>query len=50
MDDLKSEPKIERAPETGAPRWVKAFGYVALVIAVLMVLHLFFGGGAALHG
>jgi hypothetical protein len=32
-------------PTTGAPRWVKVFGIVALALALLFViLHLAFGG------
>ncbi len=37
-----------REPTTSAPRWVKVFGIVALVLIVLAVLALLVGGGG--HG
>lgn len=50
MNDQISDSQTEPEPEADAPRWVKVFGYTALIIAVLMVVHLLIGGGAALHG
>ena len=32
-------------PTTGAPRWVKAFGAIAVVLVVLVVVLLLVGGG-----
>jgi hypothetical protein len=34
---------------TGAPRWVKVFGGIALVLAVLFVILHFTGGGLSRH-
>jgi hypothetical protein len=50
MTDLKSETRTESEQEAGVPHWVKVFGYAALALIVLVVLHLFFGGGSAMHG
>ena len=36
-----------RPSTTGAPRWVKVFGIIALVLALLLVVSQFVGGG---HG
>ena len=33
------------APTTGAPRWVKAFGIIAVVLVVLLAVLLLVGGG-----
>lgn len=38
----------EPAPTTGAPRWAKVFGIIALVVVVLFVILLLAGGGE--HG
>jgi hypothetical protein len=32
------------APTTGTPRWVKVFGVILVVVAVLVVVLLVFGG------
>lgn len=37
----------DHGPDPGAPRWVKAFGIVALVLVLLFVVVMFFGGS---HG
>jgi hypothetical protein len=50
MSDLKTENRTESEQEAGVPHWVKVFGYAALALFVLVLLHLFFGGGAAMHG
>ena len=42
-DDIGAAPGAE--PTTGAPRWVKAFGVIALVVVVLIVVLLLVGGG-----
>lgn len=42
-DDVGAAPGAE--PTTGAPRWVKAFGVIALVVVVLVVVLLLVGGG-----
>lgn len=42
-DDLGTAPDAE--PTTGAPRWVKAFAVIALVLVVLVVVLLLAGGG-----
>jgi hypothetical protein len=42
-DDFGAAPDVE--PTTGAPRWVKAFGVIALVVVVLVVVLLLVGGG-----
>ena len=42
-DDIGAAPRAE--PTTGAPRWVKAFGVIALVVVVLVVVLLLVGGG-----
>jgi hypothetical protein len=36
--------RLERGPPTGTPRWVKVFGVVAIVVLVLFVVLLVFGG------
>ena len=36
-------------PTVGAPRWVKAFGIIALVVAVLIVVMLATGHGPGRH-
>ena len=33
------------APTTGAPRWVKAFGIIAVILVVLLAVLLLVGGG-----
>ena len=38
----------EPVPITGAPRWAKVFGIIALVVVVLFVILLLAGGGE--HG
>ena len=38
-----------REPTTGPPRWVKVFGIIALVVAVLFVV-LLLTGGPGRHG
>ncbi len=35
---------------TGAPRWVKVFGIIALVLVLLVVVLLLAGGGPGSHG
>lgn len=42
-DDIGAAPSAE--PTTGPPRWVKAFGVIALVVVVLVVVLLLVGGG-----
>ena len=42
-DDIGTAPGAEST--TGAPRWVKAFGVMALVVVVLVVVVLLVGGG-----
>ena len=42
-DDVATAQGTE--PTTGAPRWVKAFGAVAVVLIVLVVVLLLAGGG-----
>jgi hypothetical protein len=42
------EPGATEQREGARPRWVKVFGVVAAVVAVLFVVSLLFGGGA--HG
>ena len=40
-----------RYPDTGAPRWVKVFGIIAVVLVVLVViLHLTGRGFVGHHG
>jgi len=41
---------LDREPTTGAPRWVKVFVIIALVLAVLIVIALLTGGGPGGHG
>jgi hypothetical protein len=36
---------VEAEPTTAAPRWVKAFGLVAVVVVVLVVMLMLVGGG-----
>jgi hypothetical protein len=43
-DDVGTAPDAEPTT-TGAPRWVKAFGMIALVVVVLVVVLLLVGGG-----
>lgn len=40
----------DRELTTGAPRWVKVFAIIALVLAVLVVSLLLAGGGPGGHG
>jgi hypothetical protein len=47
-DDSDVEPDTESPP--AAPRWVKVFGIIALIVVVLVVLLLVFGGGPGGHG
>ena len=42
-DDIGAARDVE--PTTGAPRWVKAFGVIALVVVVLVLVLLLVGGG-----
>ncbi|MDQ3723027.1 MAG: hypothetical protein M3376_08175 [Actinomycetota bacterium] len=42
-DDRGAE--LGAVPTTGAPRWVKAFGIIAVVLVVLIALLLLVGGG-----
>jgi hypothetical protein len=42
-DEVSAAPDVE--PTTGAPRWVKAFGLIALVVVVLVLVLLVAGGG-----
>jgi len=37
-------------PTTGAPRWVKVFGIIALLVVVLVAILLLVGGGPGNHG
>jgi hypothetical protein len=37
-----------RPPYPGTPRWVKVFGIIVIVVAVLVVAWMFIGGGE--HG
>jgi hypothetical protein len=46
MADSPPDPG-SRGPTTGAPRWVKVFGIIALVLAMLVVVLLLSGGN---HG
>lgn len=39
--------RLERGPPTRTPRWVKVFGIITLIVLVLFVVLLVFGGG---HG
>ncbi len=45
MADMPPSP--DTGPTTGAPRWVKVMGIIALVVVVLVVLVLLLGSG---HG
>ena len=45
-DDTGVEPAL--GSTTGAPRWVKVFGVIALVLVLLVVVLLLTGGGS--HG
>jgi hypothetical protein len=38
----------DREPTTGTPRWVKVFGIIAIIVALLFVVMLVAGGGR--HG
>jgi len=40
-----TSPPIEAGSTTGAPRWVKAFGLIAVVVVVLVIVLLLTGGG-----
>ena len=42
-DDRAAEPGA--APTTGAPRWVRAFGIIAVVLVVVIAVLLLVGGG-----
>jgi hypothetical protein len=44
-DELPAEPPRD---STGTPRWVKAFGIIAIVVVLLFVIMLVAGGGR--HG
>ncbi|MBA3560242.1 MAG: hypothetical protein H0W30_16755 [Gemmatimonadaceae bacterium] len=39
-----------RGPTPGAPRWVRVFGTIILVLAVLFVIKHLTGGGLGNHG
>lgn len=39
----------DREATTGAPRWVKAFGIIAVVLVLLLVVMLLTGHGPARH-
>ena len=41
-EDMYAAP--DREPTTGMPRWVKAFGIIALVVVLLFVIVMFTGG------
>jgi len=41
---------LDRELTTGAPRWVKVFVIIALVLTLLLVVLLFSGGGPGGHG
>ncbi len=52
-DPQHSEDAGERASggsTIGAPRWVKVFGIIALLVAVLIAIMLLSGGGPGRHG
>lgn len=42
-DEVSAAPGVE--PTTSAPRWVKAFGVISLVVVVLVLVLLLVGGG-----
>lgn len=50
MNDPNTDTMTDPEPEAGVPQWVKVFGYGALALIALVILHLFFGGGPAMHG
>jgi hypothetical protein len=45
--DDDTEQRLTGSLSTGTPRWVKAFGVIALIVVALFVVLLVFGGG---HG
>src|SRR3990170_1069743 len=47
-DDIGVRP--DRESTTGAPRWVKVFGIIGIVLVLLVVIMLFTGGGPGGHG
>ena len=44
-----ADPPIDPDDDTGTPRWVKVFGIIALVVALLFVALMLFGGSGG-HG
>lgn len=48
--DLEAGASAGRDSTPGTPRWVKAFGIVALVLILLVVVALVAGGGPGGHG
>ncbi len=45
----KETPMANRPPYPGTPRWVKVFGIIAIVVALLVVIMLLTGHGPGRH-